>query len=105
MEKHTPGPWIANGPTICAAPTDAAPIGYQLAHILNPYAGAVGAADRVAANAALIAAAPDLLAALRVMIPLAERGASTFDRERSDLYRRQIEIARAAIAAAEEGQP
>lgn len=63
--KHTPGPWAVNGPTISSAPTDAAPTGYALAHVLNPYAGATGAAARVDANAALIAAAPDLLAALQ----------------------------------------
>lgn len=70
--KHTPGPWAVNGSTISSAPTDAAPTGYALAHVLNPYAGATGAAARVDANAALIAAAPDLLENLRQLADLLE---------------------------------
>ena len=65
MSKHTPGPWIVQGPNIATAGTDTQPLGYVIAHCLNPYAGATGAADRVEANARLIAAAPDLLTELR----------------------------------------
>lgn len=66
--KHTPGPWLAAGPTIWAPPNNAAPAGYALAHVLNPYSGAVGSADRVDANAALLAAAPELLEALKMAL-------------------------------------
>lgn len=60
------------------------------------------------ANARLIAAAPDLLAALRALLPLAERGRASVlsessDEERSghaDGFDATIEDARAAIAKA-----
>lgn len=61
-QGHTPGPWYTGGNTIYSAPTDASPSGYAIATVLNPYAGAVGAANRVDANADLIAAAPALAA-------------------------------------------
>lgn len=92
---HTPGPWLANGPTVCAAPSDAAPTGYALAHILNPYVGAVGSADRVAANARLIAAAPDLLAALMRLMPMLE---NTY--QVNGVLHPYLAAARAAIAKA-----
>ena len=61
MSKHTPGPWFVAGPTIRTEPTDVHPTGFALAHVLNPFDGAAGAADVVAANARLIATSPELL--------------------------------------------
>lgn len=97
MQKHTPGPWA-----IIDDVTDAA-IGYR----------AIVAIDREnfgeticnpspmgEANARLIAAAPELLAALLDVIGLAERGAKAGnDPEMTDLWMRgQIANARAVIA-------
>ena len=93
MSKHTPGPWHASGPTITTGPTESDPVGYGIAILLNPYAGAVGAADRVDANAALISAAPNLLTALRDLI----EWAAVVDPEQDC---DELHAARAAIAKA-----
>ena len=92
MKTHTPGPWCVNGPTI-AGGADACGIPLPLAHVLNPYSGASGAADRIAANAALIAAAPELLAALQALTAACEN-------EGFPYLGRILPKARAAIARA-----
>jgi hypothetical protein len=69
--KHTPGPWYVHGPTIVGG-IDCCDIPYGVAHVLNPYAGTVGASERVTANARLIAAAPDMLASLEDLIKAVE---------------------------------
>ncbi len=48
--KHTQGRLTVAGPTIQGS-EDACGVPLALAHMLNPYAGATGAADRVEANA------------------------------------------------------
>lgn len=48
--QHTQGRLTVAGPTIQGS-EDACGVPLALAHMLNPYAGAAGAADRVEANA------------------------------------------------------
>jgi len=62
-----------------------------------------GEPERAQANAALIASAPELLEALRLCLPLAERLYRTFpdDGQEQDYYRPLLDAARAAIAKAE----
>lgn len=90
--KHTPGPWFVHGPSVGTGPSEADSCGYEVAHILNPYKGCVGARDRVDANARLIAAAPELLEALEKTQILLER----MGMQSSDEYQEN----RAAIAKA-----
>jgi len=69
--KHTSGPWTLEGSSGCYAPS-AAPWG-MLAAVR--YLG--NAPERIAeeaANARLIAAAPDMFEALRYVLDCAERG-------------------------------
>ena len=76
---HTPGPWSVGGPT-----------GKLNQIAINPCIGcAYGAGDEVAANAALIAAAPLMLEALR---------RCKFDSLNMTLE--DLEFCRAAVAAA-----
>ena len=86
--QHTPGPWLA-GQTITAADPDRAPGSYERITI----------ASRVnnMANARLIAAAPELLAALIGLLEQADLG--EVDAETAPL----VEAARAAIAKATGG--
>ncbi len=57
MSKHTPGPWKVGGPT-----------GFRNQCAIEPSICAVyGAGAELEANAQLIAAAPDLLAALKAI--------------------------------------
>lgn len=57
MSAHTPGPWfIVQGPSVFVTRLDGA-------HIAK-----IGAAENMRASARLIAAAPDLLAALRSLL-------------------------------------
>lgn len=59
MPSHTPGPWTVRGPT-----------GYLNQTAIDPAIGcAYGSGDEVQANAALIAAAPELLEALVAILP------------------------------------
>lgn len=70
----TPGPWRAEGPdmfgdfNICH-PADALAVGAVVSNLRAP--------EQVAANAALIAAAPALYAALEYALPIVERYAHT----------------------------
>jgi len=63
--KHTPGPWHVEGMYVC-------PVGYQS----NPICGVsryLGQPDEnISANARLIAAAPDMLEALKEALELAK---------------------------------
>jgi hypothetical protein len=104
MSKHTPGPWRVQPYTwqrgnvsVFAPKFGRAPYGACVAH--TPCSDGVGGADGALANAHLIAAAPDLLEALRSI-------ADCCDEEHAarDYSSRQAEIrgiARAAIAKAE----
>lgn len=90
--QHTPGPWYIGmrpGPMIYGD----APRGAQVADMSGPLIPA----DENSANARLIAAAPDLLAALREIadLPGYVRGSA---------LEMAVQTARAAIAKAEGGQ-
>jgi hypothetical protein len=87
MTRHTPGPWNAEGKAICGD-------GVVVAHTTMR-----GGQDWLA-NARLIAAAPDLLEALREILTLTERLAAG-TRDETD---ERIGSARAAIEKAEGGQ-
>ena len=93
-QQHTPGPWEADkldsdGIPIYGGPTDNAPL---IARVYD-----VG--EDIRTNARLIAAAPDLLAALQDLLEARRlhMGPSA--------VRLRYEIARDAIAAATGGQP
>lgn len=96
--KHTPGPWENSHGTIMAAAGKVAEAG-------NPgYDGFAAESEGEAiANARLIAAAPDLLAALRVAIGYVESQEITEYRTRGTIRpgtKRDADNIRAAIARA-----
>ncbi len=80
MRAHTPGPWRDDGGTILTdertvAQVDlTAPITHALQLIDTT-------AEQLRADARLIAAAPDLLDALRVLVQRVEQYAPSMDRE------------------------
>ena len=85
--KHTPGPWMVADDCVRVITMPTAD-DYQIAHC---DAGAFSPDyEECAANATLIAAAPDLLAALEGLLPMWESG----------IKEPWIEAARAAIAKA-----
>lgn len=75
MSKPTPGPWKATFRTVTAAETDER-LGFTL-KFFN------GNADDARANCRLIAAAPDLLAALEGVLRVADRKTDEFDAARA----------------------
>jgi hypothetical protein len=87
MSSHTPGPWEAHNHRIYAEDTN-----LHIADICRAPDG-----DWSPANARLIAAAPELLAALKIMTPLVRLKYGNLD---SEVYL-QTEKALAAIAKAE----
>lgn len=91
--EHTPGPWRAEGDLIETA--DGHWIAEAASHHPNYHA-----------NARLMAAAPDLLKALKLILPLAKgyspRGQSERARATCSGW---IEAAEAALAKASGGQP
>jgi hypothetical protein len=90
MPKHTPGPWQVNGREV-KGPPDSGVIVARL-----PEWGILAdCPDQAPANAALIAAAPDLLAALKLC---QARLRSMSWQDDSSVY--ALERARAAIARA-----
>lgn len=100
---HTPGPW-AFRPETSAIVGATHHVGENYAYETIGHLSEsifIDASEREA-NARLIAAAPDLLAALENIISLAERGAkSGNDPEMTDIWLRgDIAAARAAIARA-----
>lgn len=86
MTNHTPGPWAANPDGLIHA-------GKNRLHIAQ--AATIGMGHAAAANARLMAAAPDLLAALQAL-EWAVDGVAYIQEE----YAEQVEKARAAIAKA-----
>jgi len=92
MPSHTPGPWTVRGPT-----------GYLNQTAIDPAIGcAYGSGDEVQANAALIAAAPDLAAALRDLLEDYEGTACEWSGES---YARGNRLILAAYAALRKAQP
>lgn len=93
MSKHTPGPWAA---TPCLDVGRYGPPWTIRVDKQTVVASLIGAAlhrgaETAEANARLIAAAPDLLAALKELLPMWESG----------IREPWVERARAAIAKAE----
>lgn len=94
--KHTPGPWFVNGPWLIQADTPHELPRY-VAEIKKPHGVSTNERE---ANARLIAAAPELLAALEGILYhfVPEQGNLKVEQE-------MIKSAHAAIAKAKEGQP
>jgi hypothetical protein len=84
MSKHTPGPWDASRWRVCAEP------GGNIKVICDTANNKASRTEENAANARLIAAAPDLLAACRSLL-------AQLEFECGDL----VSEAKAAIAKAE----
>lgn len=84
--KYTPGPWRTTGTRIAN----------ESRVLIAAVCGASGDDNTEAANARLIAAAPDLLAALRELLAKHDEGREDL----SDLWPKQASVARAAIARA-----
>ena len=65
MSSHTPGPWVAAGPAVKAPKAMGLPVAQCLKAATASASGrAVISEEEAAANARLIAAAPDMLVAL-----------------------------------------
>lgn len=107
--SHTPGPWrldtwkYADGRELLTVQTDVDAI----AQVSNLWVPDVRAAEQES-NARLIAAAPEMLAALKAGLGLAEEAVELRelsddpdDREMLDLYREHVAAMRAAIHKAE----
>lgn len=93
--QHTPGPWrVDNDGTVSA----------QRPHGIAFIAEVDGGENHNAADGSLIAAAPELLAALRAIIEPNNKRAVRFDSSRqyyvADIEAGELERARAAIAKA-----
>ncbi len=105
--RHTPGPWTISGQLIIGPPEafpnpKAQPMGRKIAEVYWDWGGDKGATERrtqwfpeADANARLIAAAPELLAALKLFM---EQYDIAGDEGRGS--RPEIAAARAAIAKA-----
>ena len=84
-QKHTPGPWIADGTTVMTS--DGIYLHVATTHFLT---------DRPEANARLIAAAPEMYEALKALVESLD-----WEAKRSGTTYAGHEDARAAIAKAE----
>lgn len=89
MTNHTPGPWAANPDGLIHA-------GKNRLHIAQ--AATIGMGHAAAANARLMAAAPDLIAALTHALDRFE--SIPAHQDEAGIYRHAATIARAAIAKA-----
>ena len=110
MSKHTPGPWKWIGPNklcgdergneeVLKAGDDGEPLGLDEPTIEHHWD-----ADQAKANAALIAAAPDLLEVVQKFIAWSDAEndyKGTTSHERIEMCREAEELARAVIAKAE----
>ncbi|MEH3063839.1 MAG: hypothetical protein PGN33_14220 [Methylobacterium radiotolerans] len=107
MAQHTPGPWQADAQYIAAV--DGRPVPIAASQYVWVTAPGGPAHEEACANARLIAAAPDLLAALRWAASMAEEailvrenGGDPEDTpEVIAMHREELEAARAAITKAE----
>lgn len=95
--RHTPGPWKAGSASVSAPETED-----RLGLSVRIHGGN-GADNR--ANARLIAAAPDLLAALEALLPMVAEWHAEFPRHIGDKEPPAIQAARAAIAKATGFEP
>ena len=91
MSAHTPGPWHVEGQYVFSPPVASNPICATGRHLGQ-------AIEEVEANARLIAAAPDLLGALRFILAFYEPGQRHLDTE---AWKQAEGGARAAVAKAE----
>lgn len=109
-QKHTQGPWRSNYPQITTQEGMALTVAVVLSREdNNPRADSAAKTKTEAeANAHLIAAAPDLLAALKLALPCVEYAeietASKGQNEAHDKCLSALEWIRAAIAKAEGAQ-
>lgn len=95
MTQHTPGPWFYDGPNGCGS------------HIIHVAQGEIAEAfsdswgdegQQAAANARLIAAAPDLLESCIAMI-------AAFGGDVPDWLQNEVAVVESAIAKATASQP
>ena len=93
--KHTPGPWEAVGLTVCQVP----PGGREI--IFGAHNTRSGDKDERQANARLIAAAPELLEALREFVSLMPSAEGLGGHAPIGAFQIVADLARAAIAKAE----
>lgn len=113
---HTAGPWEVTGISmdtgnisvgqrdlriVIADVTNAASFGDMIAGAMRRGGGSFSQGDATTqfANARLIAAAPELLVALRRLLSLCEQGGDPFD----EPGRPTVELARAALSKAQPG--
>jgi hypothetical protein len=104
MSKHTPGPWRVSEHCTTIIKRDFRLIGDDSGELIASSHGMDGSGffvgnDEAQANAHLIAASPDLLAALKALVQQVERG--DFDHIGADHPDSAVGAARAAIAKAE----
>lgn len=104
--KHTPGPWYVSGDKILATRTkDGCESTLQWANVVGKIGGVpYGPPDEDKANAQLIGAAPEMLAALRVTLHRAEQARHSSEQLgpiAAEWLDGIISEARAAIAKAE----
>ena len=91
-KQHTPGPWTVEGHTVNAR------------GVAYGFANSTASAHELRANARLIAAAPDMLAALRLAAHTLDFAQSIVTRAvDSDTFLAALTAARVAINKAEEG--
>ena len=95
---HTPGPWTVDPKTLAVYAPDRH--GHAAAVRVAECGRTLLPAAEIAANAALVAAAPDLLAALQALVGEADLGEVDHD----DGTRALLAQARTAIARATGGQ-
>ncbi|MFC4923622.1 hypothetical protein [Delftia deserti] len=95
QDKHTPGPWEATGNFVRSPmhQPEGLPRGVQIVECRDGYF--LPHTEEAKANARLIAAAPDMLAALRDVVAVMER-----DLAGLVVIRPELTAARAAIAKA-----
>ena len=91
---HTPGPWTVDPKTLAVYAPDRH--GHAAAVRVAECGRTLLPAAEIAANAALVAAAPDLLAALQALVGEADLG----EIDNEDNARLLLDWARAAIARA-----
>lgn len=101
MSKHTPGPWLTEGNFVYA-------LNGEGKHAVNRFHASIQGGytsedtrttiAETEANAKLIAAAPDLLAAMRFILAFYEPGQTCLD---TNAWKQAEAAARAAVAKAE----